>query len=51
VFLGTLSETVERVDWLCHASCQMNSHYPAVMETPWGNLSIGTGQRNGVALM
>ena len=48
LFLGTLTQVVERFHWLCHAYCLMNNHYHLVIETPDGNLSKGMRQLNGV---
>lgn len=48
VFLATLSEVVNRFNWLCHAYCLMTNHYHLVIETPDGNLSKGMRQLNGV---
>ncbi|MFB1490926.1 MULTISPECIES: transposase [unclassified Thiocapsa] len=47
-FLDTLSQTVERFNWICHAYCLMTNHYHLVVETPDGNLSKGMRQLNGV---
>ncbi len=48
LFLGTLSEVVERFDWLCHSYCLMTNHYHLVVETPDANLSKGMRHLNGV---
>jgi REP-associated tyrosine transposase len=47
-FLGTLAETVDRFNWVCHAYCPMTNHYHFVIETPDANLSKGMRQWNGV---
>ena len=48
LFLGTLSEVVERFNWLCHSYCLMTNHYHLVVETPDANLSKGMRHLNGV---
>ncbi|MFH1142435.1 MAG: transposase, partial [Candidatus Uhrbacteria bacterium] len=47
-FLKTLSETIERYNWLCHSYCLMGNHYHILIETPEGNLAKGMRQLNGV---
>jgi putative transposase len=47
-FLNTLQRVNKRHNWICHACCLMTNHYPLLMETPEGNLSIGMRQVNGV---
>lgn len=48
IFVDTLSATVERLGWLCHAWCLMGNHYHLLVETPAANLSRGMRQLNGV---
>ena len=48
LFLDTLSQIVERFNWLCHAYCLMGNHYHLMIETPDGNLTAGMRQLNGV---
>lgn len=48
VFLDTLSLTIKRYHWLCHAYCLMGNHYHLLIETPDGNLSHGMRELNGV---
>lgn len=47
-FLNILSETVFRFRLLCHSYCLMNDHYHLILETPFGNLSRGMRQVNGL---
>ena len=47
-FLEILYGVSVRYHWLCHAYCLMDNHYHLLIETPEGNLSIGTRQLNGV---
>ena len=48
LFLTTLADVIERMNWLCHAYCLMTNHYHLLIETPDGNLSKGMRQLNGV---
>ena len=48
IFVDTLSATVDRFGWLCHAWCLMDNHYHVLVETPAPNLSRGMRQLNGV---
>jgi REP element-mobilizing transposase RayT len=48
LFLATLSSTVEKYNWICHAFCLMDNHYHLLLETPDPNLSLGMRQLNGV---
>lgn len=48
VFLQTLSRTIERNDWLCHAYCLMSNHYHLLIETANPTLSRGMRYLNGV---
>ena len=47
-FLEILGKVCDRFNWICHAYCQMRSHYHILLETPDGNLSHGMRQLNGV---
>jgi len=47
-WLDILGAVCERFQWSCHAWCQMDNHYHAIIETPEGNLSQGMRQLNGV---
>lgn len=47
-FLETLSVTIDRNQWLCHAYCQMSNHYHLLIETPVPTLSRGMRYLNGV---
>jgi len=47
-FLNILSEAVFRFRWLCHSYCLLNNHYHLILETPYGNLSRGMRQVNGI---
>ena len=48
VFLKTLAQVNKRYNWICHAYCLMDNHYHLLIETPYGNLSVGMRQLNGV---
>ncbi|MDP2242368.1 MAG: transposase [Burkholderiales bacterium] len=48
LFLETLTQVVERFNWLCHSYCLMDNHYHLMIETPDGNLTVGMRQLNGV---
>jgi REP element-mobilizing transposase RayT len=48
LFLNTLNRVNERYNWICHAYCLMDNHYHLLIETPYGNLSRGMRQLNGV---
>lgn len=48
MYLGVLSEVIERFNWVCHAYCLMNNHYHLVVETPDANLAKGMRHLNGV---
>src|SRR5215217_6127684 len=41
MFLGTLSEGIERTGWHIHAYVLMGNHYHLVIETPEANLVRG----------
>jgi len=43
-----IEEVCDRLNWRCHAYCQMTNHDHLVVETPDGNLSKGMRQLNGV---
>ncbi|MEO5862691.1 MAG: hypothetical protein ABIQ03_09555 [Burkholderiales bacterium] len=43
-WLDTLAEVCKRSNWVCHAYCQMTSHYHLLIETPDANLSKGVRQ-------
>lgn len=47
-FLGILSSTIKRYNWICHGYCLMANHYHLLIETPDGNLSKGMRQVNAV---
>lgn len=47
-FLDILSEAVFRFKWLCHSYCLLDNHYHLILETPYGNLSRGMRQVNGL---
>ena len=47
-FLEILQQVNKRYHWICHAYCLMDNHYHLLIETPEGNLSIGSRQLNGV---
>jgi REP element-mobilizing transposase RayT len=40
LFFGVLERVVSRFHLLLHACCLMNNHYPLLLETPEGNLSV-----------
>ena len=42
-FLRTLGQVVKRFNWLCYAWCLMDNHYHLLIQTPYGNLSMGYG--------
>ena len=48
LMLETLSQVVERFNWICHAYCLMGNHYHLMIETPDANLTAGMRQLNGV---
>ena len=48
LFLKTLTDVVERYQWIVHAYCLMSNHYHLLIETPQANLSMGMRQLNGV---
>ena len=48
IFLSTLKQVITQFNWLCHAWCLMDNHYPLMIQTPDGNLSKGMRQLNGV---
>ena len=48
IFVDTLSATVDRFGWLCHAWCLMDHHYHVLVVTPAPNLSRGMRHLNGV---
>ena len=47
-FLGVLCSVVKRYHFILHAYCLMNNHYHLLIETPYGNLSRGMRQLNGL---
>ena len=47
-FLGVLCSVVKRYHFILHTYCLMNNHYHLLMETPYGNLSRGMRQLNGL---
>ncbi|MFH1939655.1 MAG: transposase [bacterium] len=47
-FLGVLCQVVKRYHFILHAYCLMNNHYHLLIETPYGNLSRGMRQLNGL---
>ena len=47
-FLEALADVTLRYNWLCHAYCLIGNHYPLLIDTTDGNLSIGMRQLNGV---
>ena len=47
-FLSVLCQVVKRYHFLLHAYCLMNNHYHLLIETPYGNLSRGMRQLNGL---
>ncbi len=48
VWLEILESVCRRMNWVCHAYCQMTNHYHLVIETPEPNLSAGMCRLNGV---
>lgn len=48
VFLSVSAKVRERFHWMVHAYCLMVNHYHLLVETPDGNLCLGTRQLNGV---
>jgi putative transposase len=40
-FLRLLRETVRRLGWICHAYCEMTTHYHLLVTTPEPNLAAG----------
>ncbi len=46
-FLSTLARVNQRDHWLCHAYWLMDNHFHLFVETPDGNLSMGTLQLDG----
>jgi putative transposase len=47
-WLIVLGEVCARLNWRCHAYCEMTNHYHFVVETADANLSKGMRQLNGV---
>jgi REP element-mobilizing transposase RayT len=47
-FLFVLCQAVKRYHFILHAFCLMNNHYHLLIETPYGNLSRGMRQLNGL---
>ena len=47
-FLTVLSSVVKRYHFILHTFCLMNNHYHLLIETPYGNLSRGMRQLNGL---
>ena len=47
-FLSLLQNTVDRLDWYCHAYCLMGNHYHFVLHTREANLSRLMRHINGV---
>ena len=47
-FLGVLCSVVKRYHFILHTYCLMNNHYHLLIETPYGNLSRGMRQLNGL---
>jgi len=47
-FLSVLCSVVKRYHFILHAYCLMNNHYHLLIETPYGNLSRGMRQLNGL---
>ncbi|MBU1291615.1 transposase [bacterium] len=47
-FLGVLCQVVKRYHFILHTYCLMNNHYHLLIETPYGNLSRGMRQLNGL---
>jgi putative transposase len=48
VWLEVFAQVCKRINWVCHAWCQMSNHYHLLIETPEANLSKGMRQLNGV---
>ena len=48
LFIRLLALVAKRMNWVCHAYCQMTNHYHLLLETPDGILSGGMGYLNGV---
>ena len=48
LFLQVLTQVIERLNWLCHAYCQMSNHYHLLVETVDPTLARGMRQLNGV---
>jgi len=47
-FLFVLCQVVKRYHFILHTYCLMNNHYHLLIETPYGNLSRGMRQLNGL---
>ena len=47
-WLEVLGQVCRRLNWLCHAWCQMSNHSHLLLETPDANLATGMRQLNGV---
>jgi len=47
-FLKVLCSVVKRYHFILHTFCLMNNHYHLLIETPYGNLSRGMRQLNGL---
>jgi len=47
-FLRVLCSVVKRYHFILHTFCLMNNHYHLLIETPYGNLSKGMRQLNGL---
>jgi len=47
-FLLVLCQVVKRYYFILHTYCLMNNHYHLLIETPYGNLSRGIRQLNGL---
>ena len=47
-FLRVLCSVVKRYHFILHTFCLMNNHYHLLIETPYGNLSRGMRQLNGL---
>ena len=43
-----LAEVCKRLNWTCHAYCQITNHYHLIIETLDANRSKGMRQLNGV---
>jgi len=48
LFMKLLKETINRMNWICHAYCLMGNHYHLLIEIPEGILSRGMAWLNGV---